>query len=169
MKGREVLKLTEKQKRFCEEYLIDLNATRAYMAAYKSVKKETVARANASRMLTNANVKTYIDGQLKKIEDSKIADAAEVMKYLTRILRGEELEEVIVVEGEGDGMSSARVMDKALNQKDRLKAAELLGKRYALFTEKVEVDNSAEEEKAKKLDNIANILNQIKPVKDGDV
>ncbi len=78
------------------------------------------------------------------------------------------VEEVIVVEGEGEGCSSARRMDKALNQKDRIKAAELLGKRYSMWTDKVEVDNSLELEKAKKLDNIESILEQMKPLEEGD-
>ena len=133
------MNLTPKQRIFCNEYLIDLNATRAYKKAYSSCKKDETARVNGSKLLTNANIKSYIEEQLKKIEDKSIADATEVMKYLTKVLRGEEVEEMIVVEGVGDGCSEARRMNKALNQKDRIKAAELLGKRYALFAEKVEV------------------------------
>ena len=52
--------LTEKQKRFCEEYLIDLNATRAYRAAYPSVKKDATAAQAASRMLRNVKVRDFI-------------------------------------------------------------------------------------------------------------
>ena len=132
--------LTPKQKRFVDEYLIDMNATRAYKKAYASCKKDETARVNGSKLLANTNVKSYIEEQLKKIEDQSIADATEVMKYLTKVLRGEEVEEMIVVEGVGEGCSEARRMNKALNQKDRIKAAELLGKRYALFTEKVEAN-----------------------------
>lgn len=58
-------KLTEKQKRFCDEYLVNLNATRAYKKAYPSVKKDETARANASRLLTKANIKEYIDKRIK--------------------------------------------------------------------------------------------------------
>ena len=132
--------LTAKQRIFCNEYLIDMNATRAYKKAYPNIKKDEAARANGSKLLTNANVKAYLEKQLKKNEDKSIADATEVMKYLTKVLRGEEVEEMIVVEGIGDGCSEARRINKALNQKDRIKAAELLGKRYALFTEKVEAN-----------------------------
>jgi phage terminase small subunit len=91
-------------------------------------------------LLRNAKVKNYIDEQLKKIEDESIADATEVMKYLTAVMRNELTEEVVVVEGEGEGCSSARIVKKDISAKDRNKAAELLGKRYRLFTEKVEVD-----------------------------
>lgn len=58
--------MTEKQKIFADEYLIDLNATRAYRAAYPSVKKDETARANGSRMLTNANVAGYISDRMNE-------------------------------------------------------------------------------------------------------
>lgn len=144
--------MTEKQKIFADEYLIDLNATRAYRVAYPSVKKDEVARANASRLLTNANVKKYISEQMEKIHNEKTADAQEVIEYLTSVLRGESTAQEIVVEGIGDGMSEARTMEKKPSEKERLKAAELLGKRYSLFTEKVEVSGLDEEKK--KLDDI---------------
>lgn len=132
--------MTEKQKLFADEYLIDLNATRAYRVAYPSVKKDETARANASRLLTNANVKKYVDDRLEEIHNEKTADAQEVMEYLTAVLRGESTSEEIVVEGLGDGVSEARTMEKRPSEKDRLKAAELLGKRFGLYTDKVEMD-----------------------------
>lgn len=160
--------MTEKQKRFADEYLIDCNATRAYKVAYPNVKKDEVARVNGSRMLTNANVKKYVDEQLEKIKSEKVADAQEVMEYLTSVLRGDSRSEEIVVEGCGDGCSEARKIDKAPSEKDKLKAAELLGKRYGLYTDKMKVDNPAEDEKIKKIDNIASILGQMRPIKEGE-
>ncbi|MBS6503912.1 MAG: terminase small subunit [Clostridium sp.] len=133
-------KLTDKQIIFANEYLIDLNATRAYKKAYPNVKKDSVAAANGNRLLRNAKVKNYIDEQLKKIEDESIANATEVMKYLTSVMRNELTEEVVVVEGEGEGCSSARIVKKDISAKDRNKAAELLGKRYRLFVDKIEAD-----------------------------
>lgn len=133
-------KITDKQMIFANEYLIDLNATRAYKKAYPNVKKDSVAASAAVRMLRNVKVKEYIDEQLKKIEDESIANATEVMKYLTAIMRNELKEEVVVVEGEGEGCSSARIVKKDISAKDRNKAAELLGKRYRLFVDKVEAD-----------------------------
>ena len=82
-------KLTNKQMIFANEYLVDLNATRAYKKAYPNVKKDSVAASAAARMLRIVKVKNYIDEQLKKIEDESIADAAEVMKYLTAVMRNE--------------------------------------------------------------------------------
>lgn len=144
--------MTDKQKRFCDEYLIDCNATRAYKVAYPNVKKDEVAKANGSRLLTNANVKNYINEQLEKIESAKIADAKEVMEYLTSVLRGETKSAEIVVEGIGDGCSKAKEMLKEPSEKDKLKAAELLGKRYGMWKDKVEVSGMDEEKS--KLDNI---------------
>ena len=136
--------MTEKQKIFADEYLIDLNATRAYRVAYPAVKKDETAKSAGSRMLTNVNVKKYIDKRLEEIHSEKTADAKEVMEYLTAVLRGESRSEEIVVEGLGDGLSKAKTMEKAPSEKDRLKAAELLGKRYSLFTDKVEMEADME-------------------------
>lgn len=136
--------MTEKQKIFADEYLIDLNATRAYRVAYPAVKKDETAKSAGSRMLTNVNVKKYINERLEEIHSEKTADAKEVMEYLTAVLRGESRSEKIVVEGLGDGVSKAKTMEKAPSEKDRLKAAELLGKRYSLFTDKVEMEADME-------------------------
>lgn len=132
--------MTEKQKRFCDEYLIDCNATRAYKTVYKNVKSDETAKSAASRLLTNVNVKKYIDDRMEELHNEKTADAQEVIEYLTSVLRGESRAQEIVVEGTGEGCSEARTMEKAPSEKERLKAAELLGKRYALFTDKVETD-----------------------------
>ena len=132
--------MTDKQRKFCDEYLIDLNATRAYKAAYPHVKSEGAARACASKLLTKANIKTYIDEQLDKISSEKTADAKEVMEYLTSVMRGESQAEIVVIEGTGDGCSDARRMNKAPDEKERLKAAELLGRRYGLFKENMNLE-----------------------------
>lgn len=132
--------MTDKQRKFCDEYLIDLNATRAYKAAYPHVKSEGAARACASKLLTKANIKTYIDEQFDKISSEKTADAKEVMEYLTSVMRGESQAEIVVIEGTGDGCSDARRMNKAPDEKERLKAAELLGRRYGLFKKNVNLE-----------------------------
>jgi len=144
-------KLTLKQKVFCNEYLIDLNATQAAIRAGYSKK---YANTNANKLLQNTTIKTYIDEQLKKIEDICIADAAEVMKYLTSVMRGEIDEEVIVVEGEGEGCSSAKKVMKQVGARERNKAAELLGKRYRLFVDRVENETNVTVNSTAKLDSI---------------
>ena len=132
--------MTEKQKRFADEYIIDLNATRAYKAAYPNIKNDNTAAANGARLLINAKVKSYIDERLAELQSPKIAEAKEVMEYLTAVLRGNSEAEVVVVENIGDYMSEARRIKKAPDEKERLKAAELLGKRYGIFTDKIKVD-----------------------------
>lgn len=134
--------MTEKQKRFCDEYLIDLNGTRAYKAAYPKVKNDEVAHSCATKLLRNASVRAYIDEQLEALHNAKTADAAEVMEYLTAVLRGESEASVVVVESVGDGCSEARTITKPPDERERLKAAELLGKRFGLFTEKINVDGN---------------------------
>lgn len=127
--------LTKKQELFAHEYIQDLNATRAYKEVYKSCKSDKVAGVNSSRLLGNARVQAYIKGLIDGVKSEKIADAEEVMEYLTKVLRGESQSEIVVVEGTGDGCSSARRMNKAPDEKERTKAAELLGRRYGIFTD----------------------------------
>ena len=128
--------MTEKQKIFADEYIICLNATRAYKKAYPNVKKDEVARANGSRLLTNANVKAYIDEQLEKLQSERVADQQEVLEYLTAVMRGKKTEPLLVLDGEG----KQKVVDAIPPVQARTKAAELLGKRYRLFTDKQEVE-----------------------------
>ena len=133
-KGEDFMKLTEKQKRFCDEYLIDCNATQAAIRAGYSKK---TAYAIGEENLKKPELKSYIEQQLELISSKQIASAEEVMKYLTSVLRGETKSEVVVVEGIGEGCSEARTMEKAPDERERLKAAELLGKRYGIYTDKL--------------------------------
>lgn len=134
--------MTDKQRKFCDEYLIDCNATRAYKAAYPHIKNDNVAKSAGNRLLTNVDLKAYIDERLDEISSEKVADAKEVMEYLTSVLRGETESEIVVVEGTGDGCSDARRMTKKPAEQERLKAAGLLGKRYGLFKENLNVNGS---------------------------
>lgn len=134
-------KLTAKQKRFCDEYLICLNASEAAIKAGYSKK---TAKQIGQENLTKPDLKKYIQQRMDDKEKELIADQDEVLKYLTSVLRGESQSEEIVVEGTGDGCSEARTMQKAPSEKDRLKAAELLGKRYGLYTDKIEADVETE-------------------------
>lgn len=130
------MKLTLKQQRFADEYIISGNATEA---AIKAGYSEKYANTNASKLLQNTTVKAYIDERLKELSDRKIANQQEVLEYLTSVLRGETQSEIVVVEGQGEGVSKAKPMQKAPDEKERLKAAELLGKRMGLFKDKLDV------------------------------
>jgi phage terminase small subunit len=131
-------KLTEKQRKFGDYYIELGNATQA---AIKAGYSEKYANTNASKLLQNTTLKDYIDERLKQLEDERIASAAEVMKYLTSVLRNELTEEVVVVEGDGDGYSSANKIKKDISVKDRNKAAEMLAKRYGILTDKLQVED----------------------------
>lgn len=132
--------LTNKQIVFAEEYLIDCNATRAYKVAYPNIKKDAVARANGSRLLTNANVKKYIEERMEEMSSKRIATSQEVMEYLTSVMRGESKSSVLSLSGDG----YQEVIEKEPDEKEKLKAAELLGKRYALFTDKSQINGNVQ-------------------------
>lgn len=128
--------MTDKQKRFCDEYLIDCNATQAAIRAGYS---EKTAYAIGEQNLRKLELKNYIQKRMEEHASERVATADEVIQYLTSVLRGSSEGEEIVVEGIGDGCSEARTMKKAPSEKERLKAAELLGKRYGLFKENLDV------------------------------
>ena len=130
-----VVKLTAKQQRFCDEYLIDLNATQAAIRAEYSRKS---ARVIGQENLLKPAVRAYIQQRMEEKEKELIADQNEVLKYLTSVIRGQSRSSVVVVENIGDYMSEAREMEKAPDEKERLKAAELLGKAHGIFTDRVE-------------------------------
>lgn len=130
----ENVKLTEKQQRFIDCYIELGNATEAARRAGYS---ERSAKQIGNENLTKLDC--FIKKRLQEFEDKRIARADEVLKYLTSVMRGEETEEVVVVENLGDFMSRATTIDKEVGAKERIKAAELLGKRYSLFTEKVDI------------------------------
>ena len=129
--------LTDKQKLFINEYMIDLNATAAALRAGYAAKS---AADIGYKNLNNPRVKGYIDDMMREKEDSLIAKQDEVLRYLTSVMRGESTSEVVVVVGEGDGYSSAKRVSKNPDEKERTRAAELLGKRYGSFTDRVEMD-----------------------------
>lgn len=129
--------MTERQKRFCDEYLIDLNATQAAIRAGYSPRS---AASIGERLMRKDEIKTYISEQLERIHNENTAGAQEVMEYLTAVMRGNSVSHVLALVGDG----YQKVIEKPPDEKERLKAAELLGKRYSLFTDKVELDADTE-------------------------
>ncbi len=124
--------MNAKQKRFCDEYLIDCNATQA---AIRAGYNEKTAYSQGQRMLKNVEVKGYIDEQLERLHNEKTANSQEVLEYLTAVMRGEQKEQTLKLVGEG----VQRIIDIDVSAKDRLKAAELIGKRYGMFKENLDV------------------------------
>ena len=134
------MKLTLKQRAFADYYIETGNATEAARrAGYKGNNLNRIASENLSKL----DIKIYIDEQLKILEDKRIAKAEEVLTYLTSVMRGEQTEQVVMTISKGDFVSEVELVDKDLNAKDRIKAAELLGKRHRLFTDKIEAQVQA--------------------------
>ena len=129
--------MKDKYKRFADEYLIDLNAEAAAIRAGYSPR---YARGNAHKLVANSCIKKYIEERMAEKESELIADQDEVLRYLTSVLRGKSRSSVVGVENIGDYCSEAREIEKAPDEKERLKAAELLGKRYGLYTDRMEQD-----------------------------
>ena len=126
-------KLSIKQKRFADEYIISGNA---YQSALKAGYSKNYSKGNVVKLLENVSVKAYIDERLAEINNRKIADQQEVLEYLTSVMRGEVTEPLTVLDGDG----YQKVIDALPSVATRNKAAELLGKRYRIFTEKQEVE-----------------------------
>lgn len=122
-----------KQQRFADEYIISGNATQAAVKAGYSSK---YANTNASKLLQNTTIKSYIDERLAQLASDKVATQEEVLTYLTSVMRGETQEQTLCSIGE----LGQEVIDIDVGAKDRIKAAELLGKRFRMWTEKVETD-----------------------------
>ena len=124
--------MNARQKRFCDEYLIDLNATQAAIRAGYS---EKTARQIGEQNLSKLDIREAINAQLERLHSEKTADAREVMEYLTRVMRREEKEYSPQTVMDGGGMS--HMTEVPCKVSDANRAAELLGKRYAMFTDNV--------------------------------
>jgi len=158
-------KLTEKQKSFCNEYLIDFNATRAYKAVYTSCKKDGTARTNSSKLLTNTNIQEYIREQQEDMQQRTKVTQEKVINELAKIAFGDirklytetgSLKNIndldddtastlagIETYQEFDGRGDDREYigdTKKVKLLDKTKALELLGKHLGIFTEKIKVE-----------------------------
>lgn len=147
-----MIRVTDKQKLFCDEYLIDLNATQAAIRAGYS---EKTARSIGQNLLTKVDIQEYIQKRLDEKSDILIAKQNEILMYLTEVMRREKLESIVVTCKEHkswyDDKGKKQIEDKEVptaveiptKVSDANKAAELLGKYYALFTDKTQIDASA--------------------------
>lgn len=145
------MELNKRQERFCEEYLIDLNATQAALRAGYSAK---TAYSSGQRLLKDVEISNYINTITDARQSDRIASVEEVMQTLTRIMRREEKESVVTTvkkrksyfNAEGRKVS-AEVEEPVITEiptkvADVNRAAELLGKRYSLFTSNVKIEGA---------------------------
>ena len=128
--------LNQRQKAFADEYLVTGNV---YQSAIRAGYSENYAKSRSHEMLENVGVKKYIEEKLKEIESRKIADAAEVMRYLTSVMRNETKEEVPLVINNG-AWTEVKMVEKDTSIKDRNKAAEMLAKRFGILTDRVSLE-----------------------------
>ena len=164
--------MTEKQKIFADEYLIDLNATRAYRVAYPSVKKDETAAQAGSRMLRNVKVAEYIQERMEERQKRTEITQDRVLEELAAIAfaRAADFAEVkdgFVIIKDTAGLSEQQIKAMAgikegkfgveLKLNDKEKALELLGRHLGMFKDKVEV-SGLEEEKKK----LGDILEQLR-------
>ena len=128
--------MNDRQELFCQEYLKEMNATKA---AIKAGYSEKTAYSQGQRLLKNVEIKDRIKSIREQIQNENIATIKDIEEFLSLSMNGEIDEEVVLVVGEGDGFSKIEKARKQIALKDRLKAAELLGKRYGLFKDKVDI------------------------------
>lgn len=133
--------LSLKQKAFADIYMENANPGRAYIEAGYTVKNMNTAYACGHRLLKNAKVQAYINRLMSEKDNERIASADEVLELLTQLARGDMDEEMIVAY---QNKATWEVAKRQAPPKDRAKALELLGKRYSLYTEKQQIDVTAD-------------------------
>ena len=130
-----------KHKLFANEYIANgQNATQAYLKAYPDVTEET-ARVNGSKLLTNTNIRAYIDAELKKIEEKAILSRDEILRLLAEGARGKMKEQKPVF---NPAKGTIETVEVDIAPKDRMKALELAGKTMNLFTDKLDLSGDIE-------------------------
>ncbi|MBW8350768.1 terminase small subunit [Bacillus sp. IITD106] len=127
-------KLRPKQQAFAD-YYIELG--NAYQAAIKAGYSENYAKGNVVKLLENVSVNAYIEQRMEELKSKRIADQQEIMEFLTSVMRGEIDEPMPLLAGDG----YQEVVHVKPNAQARKAAAELLGKRYAMWTDKQQVEN----------------------------
>ncbi|WEV51663.1 terminase small subunit [Lactobacillus sp. ESL0731] len=123
------MSLTVKQQKFADEYIKSGNATEA---AIKAGYSKRTAYSIGQENLKKVEIANYLEKRMKEISDSKVADQQEILEYLSSVMRGEQTEDVATAKG--------IYKDVPVGARDRIKAAELLGKRSAMWTEKHDVN-----------------------------
>lgn len=141
------MKLTIKQQKFADEYIKTGNV---YQSAKNAGYSENYAKGNSVKLLENVSVSEYIENRMEELKSKAIADQTEVLEYLTSVMRREKKEVVVVtvtkeeskwVDGKKQTTKTEvpELVEIPAKLSDANKAAELLGKRYKLFTDKQEI------------------------------
>lgn len=131
-----------KWEAFCLEYAKKANATDSYKNAGYKVKNDASAGASANKLLKNPMIQARLAELHDEMASEKIANAAEIQERLTAILRGENKEEVVVVEGVEKGVTEARIVHKRPSNADMIKAGQTLAKMQGAYESTVNVNLS---------------------------
>ena len=126
-------KLNEKQKAFADYYIESLNA---YESAKRAGYSEAYAKSQSYKLLENVGIKNYIEERMENKDNYRIASQDEILQILTDIARGITEEEVVQFSQLGEELRTTRKP----TIKDRMRASELLGKRYRMWIDKVEAN-----------------------------
>lgn len=129
-------KLSQRRKRFAIAYIATGNI---YQSALEAGYSENYAKTDAFKILENPSVKEYIAEKMKELDKENIARAEEVLTYLTSVMRGKETEQIL--RSVGDGVQN--ISEIGVSAKERIKAAELIGKRYGLWNDRVTLEGNA--------------------------
>lgn len=127
----------KRHEKFCHEYIKDMNATQA---AIRTGYSKKTAKMQGSRLMTNDDIKMRVAELRDAYLDENIMTAKQVEYELTRIALGLSTEKTVVIEGQGDGWSTARIMDKPPDERSRLKALELMAKRHRILSGDTTID-----------------------------
>lgn len=141
--------LTIKQKQVADDFIITGNRTQSYLKFYKNIKNKETAASAASRLFSTPEVKEYIESKMKELDEELIADQREILRGLTRQFRREEIDYQVVMikkpsfDDNGNFLGieeKPEVIKLPTQNKDAIKAGWLLGKRFGMWTDKVDMD-----------------------------
>lgn len=131
--------MTQKQEKFIAEYMLNPNATAAAQAAGYSAK---TARFIACKLLKNVEVKAEIERRRRLMANEKILTAQELQEFLSSVINGQVNDIQLMTRLIGKGCSVVEKHEFTASTKDRLRAAELLGKMIGAF-DKAEATDGA--------------------------
>ena len=143
--------LTIKKKQVADDYIITGNKTESYLKFYKNIKNRETAAAAASRLFASQEMKDYIESKMEELDEELIADQREILRGLTRQFRREETDYQVVMikkpsfddDGNFLGIEERpEVLKLPTQNRDSIKAGELLGKRFGMWTDKVELESN---------------------------
>lgn len=134
---QDVTKLNDRQQAFVDYYIQSNNLSES---ARRAGYAERSAASTAIELMKNPKIRNAINARLKQLESERIAEDKEILEYLTTVMRGECEDEIVVNVGKGKGFTQAEKIAAKIGAKDRLKAAELLGKIRGMFLNKQEIE-----------------------------